>query len=670
MSAATIPTTFKEAEVILAEALDGYEPRPQQQTLARNIETALDSGQHLIAQAGCGTGKSVGYLIPAIQSGKRTVVTTATKALQDQIASKDLPFLAEHLGVPFTHAVLKGRSNYACQAKLVDADTPATEEVKVWIKEKGRAEGFDGERENIPVTLTDKEWRGITVTADECPGKRECPFGETCYAEAAKARAKEADVVVVNHALFFTDLMVKTQFGPEKSMLDAYDVVVADEAHELEEWASNTLGQQFSEGTINSLMAEVRNLVMNHLPSDDPTREAVLEAAAAVSAAQTALFAGTYRDDETGETKDVLAAGRLYARTFLAHQDEWVALANSLGRYADAVSRISVEHARDAVVALRRKRLLTVRSINTAAKFADLIVAPHELLVRWVEEERIKSSRGGTRKVIKAAPIEVGDLLKGMLWDETPGILVSATMSVQGKFDYIAGRLGIGSFHGIDVGTPFDYEKQSRLYVPDNSFPSPQGNDRQKWEAASTIRMGELVKASDGRALLLFTSRKQMENAYETLSRSLPYTCLMQGQEGKSNKALAAEFMADTHSVLFALRSFFTGVDFQGEACSLVVIDKLPFPVPTEPVTQARCELIENRGGNSFRDYTIPVMSLILEQGFGRLIRHRNDKGVVAILDSRLAAKPYGRDIIKSLPPAPLVRDLDEVRAFYEAAAA
>lgn len=670
MSAATIPTTFEEAEAVLAESLEGYESRPQQQALARNVEGALANGSHLIAQAGCGTGKSLGYLIPAIQSGKRVVVTTATKALQDQIASKDLPFLAEHLGVPFEHAILKGRSNYLCQAKLVDADTPATNEVRVWIKEKGRAEGFDGERESIPVTLTDKEWRGLTVSSEECPGKRECPFGETCYAEEAKKRAKAADVVVVNHALFFTDLMVKTQFGPEKSMLDHYDVVVADEAHELEEWASNTLGHQFSEGTVTSLLAEVRNLVTANLPADDETRVAVLDAGAAVTNALDALFRGTYFDPDEGETKEVLAAGRLYAKTFLSNQDHWVTLANSLGAYAEAVSRISMERAKNVDKALMRKRLLTVRSHNTAQKFADIIIAPHDLLVRWVEEERLKGARRNeTRKVIKAAPIEVGALLRGMLWDKTPGVLVSATMSVKGEFDYIAGRLGIEAFTGIDVGTPFDYEKQSRLYVPDSSFPSPQGSDRQRWEVASTIRMGELVKASDGRALLLFTSRKQMENAYETLSRSLPYTCLMQGQEGKSNKALAAEFMEDTHSVLFALRSFFTGVDFQGEACSLVVIDKLPFPVPTEPVTQARCELIENRGGSSFRDYTVPVMSLILEQGFGRLIRHRNDIGVVAILDSRLASKPYGRDIIASLPPAPLVRDMAEVESFYSEAA-
>lgn len=655
--------TFKDAERVLADALPGYESRPQQQALAAAVEEAMADGVHLIAEAGCGTGKSFGYLIPAIQSGKRVVVTTATKNLQDQIATGDLPFLQEHLGdeVPFTYAVLKGRSNYLCQAKHTDAQSRGAQEVAVHIKGiQGTGETWSGEREDLPFTVEDRDWRELTVSADECPGKRECPFGETCYAEKAKQKAKESDVVVVNHALFFTDLMVKKMTNGNSSMLDHYDIVVADEAHELEEWAANMLGQRFSEGSLKALTTEVRAFVSQFFSGDDPQASKVLDLGTVINGAMVPLW-------------ESLTPGRLYPKDFLENQDAWVDLANALGDYADAVSALSLDNATgDTTKAGRRKRLLVTKSINMAMKFADIIVAPATVLVRWVEEEPIKGARPGqprTRKVIMTAPIEVADILDQLVWSKTPAVLVSATMSVGGSFDYIAGRLGIKDPRSLDVGTPFDYSKQAALYVPDD-IPAPVKDKRAAWEGLSIERMRDLVNASDGRALLLFTSRKQMERAYAALVDRLDYTCLMQGMAGKSNKALAAEFMDDTHSVLFALKSFFTGVDFQGEACSLVVIDKLPFPVPDEPLTEARCDAIVNRGGDAFGDYTIPVMTLILQQGYGRLIRHRSDHGVVAILDPRLTKAGYGRKIMRSLPDAPLLTKVSEVEEFFEERAA
>lgn len=649
--------TFDEAEAVLAESLPGYEARPQQQKLARRIEEAIASGEHLFAEGGTGTGKSLAYLIPAILSGKRVVVTTGTKALQDQLAGKDLPFLADKLPVTFSHAILKGRANYACLAKMVDAAGAGPDAVKVYIKTARDAGNvWNGERESLPEDVasqvTDLDWRDMTTTSDACPGKRACPFGETCYSEQAKAKAKAADVVVVNHALFFTDLMVK-QVAPS-SMLDEYDLVVADEAHELEDWATSMLGTRFSPATLATLTTEVRNWISSFMDDSD-TGQTALDAGKVVMGAQVALW-------------EVLEAGRIRGGTLKEHEDAWVAMAHALADYAEAVARLDLQ-AVDADAYTRAKArhgILTSRAKTAAAKFTDFIVAPFSQLVRWVEVEKSAfRGRNTETKVLHSAPIEVGEILKGMVWDHTPAILASATMSVGGSFDYIAKRIGVTA-DDVIAGTPFDYTKQSALYVP-TDIPAPDRQGRAAWESLSIQRMRELVMASNGRALLLFTSAKQMRDAFGMLADLLPFNCMMQGN-GKSNKALAEDFAADTHSVLFATRSFFTGVDFQGETLSLVVIDKLPFPVPTEPVTEARCEAIVAKGGSDFNEYTIPVMSLVLQQGFGRLIRHRNDIGCVAILDPRLEQKGYGKKILKSLPPATRLHSVAEVAEFFQEA--
>ena len=283
--------------------------------------------------------------------------------------------------------------------------------------------------------------------------------------------------------------------------------------------------------------------------------------------------------------------------------------------------------------------------------------------VRWTEDEVMRS--GTKRRVMRVAPISVAPLLReGLFGDhvDSTAVLVSATLSVGDSFDYISSRLGIDSAETLDVGTPFDYDTQSRLYVP-RHLPDP-GRERDAWSSMAVAEILDLIRASDGRALVLFTSYRSMQAAHSAIAGRLPYKVLMQGQ--MSNRDLAAAFAEDTHSVLFATRSFMTGVDFQGDTCSLVIVDKLPFPVPTEALTEARTEAIRARGGNDFAEYTIPVMTLVLKQAFGRLIRHRNDRGVVAILDPRLLTKGYGRQIIRSLPQAPLIGSIGEVQQFFE----
>lgn len=671
-------STFVDAEVRLAETLPGYESRPQQQALAAAIEEALGSGTHLLGQAGCGTGKSLAALIPAILSHQRTVVATATKALQDQIAYKDLPFLAENLGEPFTYALLKGRSNYLCMAAYSDPDTtdrvayPALREVAVAI---GR-DDFDGERDNIGTDLTDQEWRALTVTAEECPGKNNCPFAGECYAEKAKARAQEADIVVVNHALLCMDAYIKATTDGYATMLGPYDVLVVDEAHELRSYATNTLTARFSQSSFRALTTEVRNFVATLY--DEGQAEKLNDLGAEVVAASEVLW-------------PKLGDGRLRQVHFIEAEEEWFAVVKALQDLTTAFLAVSTdkvpERNEEHKKANARKGRLAARCRNLTAKFTDLLAAPFDVLVRWVEMEERTSRRGETTstKVIFTAPIDVAPTMRDWFfardevvheqvlrsgevrtWNEDPltAVLVSATLKTKEgamAFEYIAETLGVDEHNSIDVGTPFDFETQSLLYIP-RDLPDPT-KEKQAWASISVSLMGDLVRASDGRALLLFTSKSQMRAAYEALSSRLPYTCLMQGQ--RPNKILAVEFMADPSSVLFATRSFFTGVDFAGEACSLVVIDKMPFPVPTEPMNEARCENIVARGGNDFSDYVIPEMTLPLQQAFGRLIRHREDRGVVAILDPRLATKGYGRGILRALPQARRVETLGEVQAFF-----
>lgn len=633
--------TFADAEKVLATRLPGYTERPQQQALAAFVEEVIAKGGHGLAEAGCGTGKSLATLIPAILNGKKTVIATATIALMEQYANKDVPFLQEHLGVPFTWALVKGRSNYFCRAKAATADASQVPHLAAMLAELEADEEHSGDREHFAAPVTKEEFSYVSSTSNDCPGKRDCPFGEICFAEKAKNKGREAQVVVTNTAMLMTDLKVREMTDGHAAMLGDYGLVLIDEGHETEEIATN------------SLQSEIRY---------NGVARMVTEATTFANSQNATLSNGGEVMARLDECWGLLDEGEKTLRFFVEHAEPFIGLIDALRALSEEIGGIQVVRGSDKAEFSRNR--LVKRARNYADRIGEAVTTDDELLVRWIEVEENK--RGEQVKLFKMAPVHVGSYLAEWLWDQVPSVLISATLSVNGDFTYIADRLGLpNSTETINVGTPFDYEKQALLFVPPRTAPNPS-KERFAWMTYSTVAMQELIGAAKGGALLLFTSRQSMNNAYESLQPWLEaqgFNAYVQGQG--SNKELAEKFKEDTHSVLFALKSFMTGVDFQGDTCRLVVIDKLPFPVPTEPVFAARANQIERHGGSSFGELTIPAMTLTLEQAYGRLIRTTADKGVVAILDSRLTTTGYGQKIVRGLPDSPRTTDFDEVREFF-----
>jgi ATP-dependent DNA helicase DinG len=639
----------------------------------------MDSPHNFIANGFVvhNTGKSLAILIPIILSGERVVVATATKALQNQYSGKDLPFLEEHLGVPFTWAVIKGRSNYPCyvKAREIAAPTHGQQQVLDRMEELRGEEAVaaleTADREDFP-GVPEAEWSAFSMSSTECAGKKSCPFGDVCLAERAKAKAAEAQVVVTNTAYLLTDLNFRSQTEGNVQLLGEIDRVVIDEGHTLGDVATSVLEDNISEGTLVRLGRDMA-AYLDRAELDERLGLAVEPAAQALWLALGdlhALFARTTPRTDPMPLSPQQIIGDLGPQ-FAA-----------LYRAIDAArEEINGRRGRDDAQKMARTRILR-RSANQLARLKAYTTDPASKTVRWAELE-VRKFRGQPveRLYLRSAPVSVAPFLRSALWDAYPTTLMSATLTTgknrqtgEADFSYLERSVGLepGEAEAHDAGSPFDYPRQAVLFTPAKGAPEPTGSTVPAWRAYAQAVSAHLVRESGGGALLLFTSRSAMNEAWEGLAAQFEMQglrCMRQGDAPAGE--LVRVMKEDGNAVLFALRTFFEGIDIQGAALRLVVIDKLPFTPPTDLVHKARCEAVNaeyNDQWASFDKLMIPEMLLILTQALGRLIRHANDKGVIAILDPRLNSKGYGRKILAALPPARRTTDVEEASAFLRAA--
>jgi ATP-dependent DNA helicase DinG len=607
----------------LARVLDRYEAREEQAELADAVERALADGRHLLAEAGTGTGKSLAYLVPALASGRRVVVATATKALQEQLLTKDVPIAAAALGRDVNVAVLKGRQNYLCRNRLQGfallggslfarpEDGRAFDTMRGWIDATET-----GDRAELEVEPSSSLWTELAVGSDRCLG-RSCAHLGTCFSEAARERASHADLVIANHALYFADLGLRER-RDGAGVLPEHDAVVFDEAHRLEETAATWLGGRVSGSGLHRLARDI----------DRACREASVPAPArALDRVERA--AGHLFDEVcpgTGRT-------RLRQPPVLAFR----ALAERLSELAAALSGEN-----DELDALAARALGAVLDVQAC-------LDPGELeRVVWAEPD-----------AVAWAPVDVSRPLRERLWDDGPtAILVSATLGTGDDFAFVRDRLGLRGAAELRVGSPFRFDEQALLYLPDG-LPDPRSDGALELVAEEAAALCAL---SSGRALVLTSSYRALDAIAARLRGRLPYDVLVQGDAPRER--LLERFAREVDSVLVATATFWQGVDVPGEALSLLVIDKLPFPAPGDPLVEARCERIAADGGDWFSDYSLPAAVLQLRQGFGRLIRTHSDRGVVAILDPRLRTRSYGRTFVEALPPCRIVAEREQVAGF------
>ncbi len=637
--------------------------------MAREVERALEGRRYLVAEAGTGTGKTLAYLVPAALSGRKVVVSTATKALQEQIWEKDLPLLAGPGRLPVKAALLKGRSNYYCKergARFAEHPTFATrEDATLYPRLLDWAAGT--ETGNLGEVDLPDAWsarREVSATSETCLGK-ECPLHQECFVTLARARAAEADLVLVNHHLFFADLAMRT--GPAGAeVLPAYEAVVFDEAHALEDVATDWFGLGASSFKVEELARDAVRAV-----ADRPDLSKLVE----VTARELTLAGKRYYDALARRVQGPGGgAGAFRAPRARAHggaaappapsYDVKVPLtAELLSGLADDQARLdlALEELRGALADFEEAPLaaLVRRAAEQRAELAAVTAIGDPGRVHYVELR-------GRGVFLRAAPIDVAEELVTRLYRRLDtAIFTSATLATAGRFDFFRRSLGLAP--ELDVSEvlyagPFDYARQAALVVPPG-LPEP-AHPAFFAEAARAVK--ELVGLTGGRAFVLSTSLRGMRALREACA-DLPYPLLLQGERPKG-KLLS--LFREEPSVLFATQSFWEGVDVVGDALSLVVIDKLPFAPPNDPVVAARVRALEAAGRDAFSELSVPAAALALKQGFGRLVRSRTDRGLVAVLDRRLLTKGYGRAFLATLPPAPLLRSLAEARAWWEGAPA
>ncbi len=632
-------------EGVLASALPGYESRPEQLEMARAVERCLEERGHLLAEAATGTGKTLAYLIPAALCGRKVLISTATKTLQEQIFFKDIPLLKKKVRLDFEAAYLKGRANYLCLHRLQGlgaSDFRARREAEFWPVIREWAERTQtGDRAELDLPEDFPAWADLSATSDTCLGPR-CPLYEPCFVTRMRRRAEQVDLLVVNHHLFFADLALRTRRGGlGEGVLPNYDAVVFDEAHAVESVATEYFGCQVSNWVVGELCADA-------LRAGEPTNPGQRLLSAAALKLQTA--ADVFFRAAADRLNSAEGSVRLQPDSFEPLRPQLAAVVDALSAMA-ALTQSGEPNL--AAISRRCSDIAEQLSFVCAADSADCVY--------W-------GQRRGRGVFLRAAPIDIAAELRRRLYAEVDTVIfTSATLTAEGRFDYFARRMGLIDEPGraqrplstLNVESPFDYQQQAALYLPSH-LPEPNSDAFIEAAAEEIISLSELNGA---RAFALFTSLRNMEAAYRLAKRRLPYPVLIQGERPKS--ALLEQFKQKP-SVLFAAHSFWEGVDVPGDALTLVIIDRLPFASPGDPLVAARIDQLRQRGVEPFSSYQLPQAAIALRQGFGRLIRSRQDRGIVALLDRRIVSRRYGGFFLGSLPPATRIRDRGALKAWLE----
>jgi ATP-dependent DNA helicase DinG len=638
----------------LARVLPEYEPRPGQRAMSAAVADAFEHGLVLLAEAGTGTGKTLAYLVPAVLSRHRVLVSTGTKNLQEQILQKDLPLVERALGLRVTATCMKGRANYLCLHRFEtyrETLAPHAQPDRVYLTliEEWAAHTETGDRAEIDELPEDLPlWSEISAAAEHCLGA-ECPRFADCYVTRMRQRAAESDLVIVNHHLLCADAAVRHHSFGEVIPECAHAVI--DEAHQLEDVATQYFGITVSNYRLDELVRDGGRLIMAKAIMDRGRAGDLRDALSLVDTHARALFAELQWKRPGIGARPPVNVGLFDERLRLTEE--------SLDNFGEAGRKtIDALDGLQATVALFKDANEDVRALGRrAGELRDAL----RFLMRAGDEDFVYFLEIRGRGVfLRATPIDVSSIVRELLLERFRAtVLTSATLAVQGTFDYARSRLGIQRSAEIQVPSEFDYSRQAILYLP-RGMPDPRSPE---FAPAAAREVVEILRRTEGRAFVLFTSYAILRHVQQHVRDQLPYPALVQGEAPRS--ILLERFKSTPNCVLFATSSFWQGVDVAGEALSCVIIDKLPFASPGDPIVQARVEAVARTGADPFATFQVPLAILTLLQGIGRLLRHRNDRGVLAILDPRLSSMGYGRRFLADLPPVPVTRDLDEVARFF-----
>ena len=633
---------------VLAQAVEQFEPRAGQRAMALAVAETFGDGGVLLAEAGTGTGKTLAYLVPAILSRQRVLLSTGTKNLQEQIYFKDLPVLREALGVPFKAAYMKGRANYLCLHRLDQLRaSPAVLHDFVSMVDEWRSVTDTGDRAELRDLPEDSSlWHDVSATADTCLGN-DCPQYQECYVTRMRQKAAESDLVIVNHHLLCADASVRQSSYGE--VIPECRYAVLDEAHQLEDVATQYFGIAISNYRVDDLVRDgERALNLGTIEDADSNLRRSLRRV----------------DDHAREFFGRLAMARQSRGSFGEERvrvsgewfgdivDDGLGLISGLDALQHDMTRMAGTGTGGSI-ANEDAASLSQRAGEMRENLSFLLEASNPSFVYFLETR----NRG---VFLRAAPIDVSSIIREQLLDRMRAtILTSATLTVAGSFEYVKRRLGADDANQLRVPSEFDFTEQAILYLP-KQMPAPKSPEYGEAVAREVL---DLLLRTEGRAFVLFTSYAMLRSVRDRVELDLPYPLIVQGTAPRS--ALLAQFRATPNAVLFATSSFWQGVDVVGEQLSCVIIDKLPFASPGDPITAARIEAITAEGGDAFQEYQVPLAILAMLQGLGRLIRHRSDRGVLAVLDPRLRTMGYGRRFLASFPPAPVTQNPEAVSRFF-----